>query len=77
LTLEDGIFTLSGERKFEGDAADKGYRHLERRFGSFSRSFTLPQDVVGDKVKASFENGLLTVTIPKKEQTKPRSIKIA
>jgi HSP20 family protein len=77
LTFEDGVFTLSGERKLEEEAEEKGYRHLERRFGSFSRSFTLPRDVAGDKVKAAFENGLLTVTVPKKEQAKPRTIKIA
>jgi HSP20 family protein len=77
LTFEEGVFTLSGERKSEEAAEGKGYRHLERRFGSFSRSFTLPRDVAGDKVKAAFENGLLTVTVPKKEQAKPRTIKIA
>jgi HSP20 family protein len=76
LTLEEGVFTLSGERKFEGETAGKGYRHLERRFGSFSRSFTLPRDVASNKVVAAFENGLLTVTIPKAAQTKPRTIKI-
>jgi HSP20 family protein len=76
LTFEDGVFTLSGERKFEQETEEKGYKHLERRFGSFSRSFSLPRDVAGDKVKAAFENGLLNVTIPKKEQSKARTIKI-
>ena len=77
LTFEEGVFTLSGQRQSETETEEKGYRHLERRFGSFSRSFSLPRDVASDKVKATLEGGVLTVTIPKNEQTKPRTIKIA
>ena len=76
LTLEEGVLTLSGDRKLASEDEGKGLRRLERRFGSFSRSFNLPRDIAGDKVKAAFDNGLLTVTVPKSEQRKPRSIKI-
>lgn len=77
LTLEEGVLTLSGERKLKSDNDGKGLHRLERRFGSFSRSFSLPRDIAGDRVKASFDNGLLRVAVPKKEQRKPRSIKIS
>ena len=77
LTLEEGVLTLSGERKLESENEGKALRRLERRFGSFTRSFSLPRDIAGDKVKASFDNGLLRVTVPKSEQRKPRSIKIS
>ena len=79
VTFEDSVLTISGERTFEdeGDEGEeKNYRRIERRYGSFSRSFTLPREVNGDAVKAAFKDGLLTVTVPKKEQVKPRTIKI-
>jgi len=76
LTYEDGVLTFSGERKFESDSEEQNYRHVERRYGSFSRSFRLPREVKTEDVTASFENGLLTVTVPKGDDAKARSIKI-
>lgn len=76
ITIEDKVLTLSGERKFEENEESNGYHRIERAYGSFSRSFTLPNEVDQDKVKAVFENGLLSVSIPKAEQVKPRKIQI-
>lgn len=76
ITVEDGVLTLSGERRMEEQTEDKGYRRVERRYGSFSRSLTLPRDIDAENVSASFKDGLLTVHVPKKETAKPRSIKI-
>lgn len=76
ITVEDGVLTLSGERRMEEQTEDKGYRRVERRYGSFSRALTLPRDIDADNVSASFEDGLLTVHVPKTETAKPRSIKI-
>ncbi|MDX1643966.1 MAG: Hsp20/alpha crystallin family protein, partial [Thermoanaerobaculia bacterium] len=76
ITVEDGVLTLSGERRMEEQTEEKGYRRVERRYGSFSRSLTLPRDIDADNVSASFKDGLLTVQVPKKETAKPRSIKI-
>lgn len=76
VTFIDGMLTLSGERKFEEEKEEKNYRRLERRYGSFSRSFNLGRQVDGDNVKAAFKEGMLSVTVPKKEAIKPRSIEI-
>ena len=77
VTLENNVLRLSGERKFEKDVAKDNYHRIERTYGSFSRAFTLPSLVSSEKVEASFENGLLTVTVPKAEQAKPRKISIS
>ncbi|MEL7062065.1 MAG: Hsp20/alpha crystallin family protein [Acidobacteriota bacterium] len=78
LSLEDGMLTLSGERKFTHDQADvKGFRRVERAFGRFSRSFTLPQGIDVEGVTASFANGVLELTLPKSEVAKSRKIAIA
>ena len=76
LTLENNVLRLTGERKFEKDAKKEGYHRIERTYGAFSRAFTLPSQVSHDKVEAAFENGLLTITVPKAEQAKPRKIAI-
>lgn len=76
LTYEDGVLTFSGERRFESDEEDRNYRRVERRYGSFSRSFRLPREVKAEEVSAQFEDGLLTITIPKGEDALPRTIKI-
>ena len=78
ISLENGTLTLKGERKFERkeEKGDLGYHRIERSYGSFVRAFTLPDTVDPDKVKADFANGVLTVTLPKKEVAKPRSIKV-
>lgn len=77
ITLENNILRLTGERKFQKDVNKESYHRVERTYGSFARAFTLPSLVSADKVEAAFENGLLTLTIPKAEQAKPRKISIS
>src|SRR5579862_8377977 len=74
--IENGTLTLHGERKFEKTSEKGGYHRLERSYGSFERSFTLPETVDAEHVKAGYSNGTLTVTLPKKELAKPRQVKI-
>lgn len=77
LKIEDGTLTLKGERKFEKEDKDKGYHRVERGYGSFVRAFSLPESVDAEKVKASYTAGVLTVTLPKKDVAKPRSVKVS
>lgn len=80
IRIEDATLTLSGERRFateEKDAKQPGYHRMERGYGAFSRSFTLPDTVDAEKVSANYANGVLTVKLPKKEVAKPRTIKVA
>lgn len=65
LSLKDGVLTLSGEKKEQTEEKKHGYHFSERRFGSFRRSFRLPDDIDQDKIEASFKKGVLTVTLPK------------
>jgi HSP20 family protein len=74
--IESGVLTIKGERNAEKETEEKGYRRVERSYGSFLRSFTLPPSVEPEKVSATFTNGLLEVHLPKKEGAKPRSIKV-
>jgi HSP20 family protein len=76
ITLENNVLRLSGERKFEKDVKKENYHRIERTYGTFSRSFALPTQVSPDKVEAKFDNGVLTITVPKAEQAKPRRISI-
>ena len=75
--LEDNVLTLKGERHFEKETKEENYHRVEREYGSFSRSFALPTAVNGDKVTAEYKDGILKLVLPKKEETKPKSIKIA
>ena len=68
---------LAGERKFEKDAKKDNYHRIERTYGTFTRAFALPQQVNPEGVQAAFENGILTITVPKAEQAKPRKIQIS
>lgn len=77
LSFENNVLTLSGERKFEKKTDDDNYHRVERAYGSFTRSFTLPQTVTAEGTKAEFENGILRVTLPKREETKARKIEIS
>jgi len=77
ITLENSVLRLSGERKFEKDAKKENYHRVERTYGTFTRTFTLPTQVDPEKVQAAFENGILTITVPKAEQAKPRRIAIS
>jgi HSP20 family protein len=70
------ILTLRGEMKLEEEKNDKSWHMREQRWGSFERSVALPTDVVADKAKADFENGVLTITLPKAEDVKPKTITV-
>jgi HSP20 family protein len=74
--LEDNVLTISGERKMEQHTEQDGYYRLERAFGGFSRSLTLPDGVDPEGVQAHFDRGVLEITIPKPEQKKPRQVQI-
>src|SRR5512144_806299 len=77
IELEENTLTVSGERKAEHAERQEGFYRVERAFGSFSRSLSLPKGVDGEAVTASFDNGVLEVRIPKPEERKPRRIAIA
>src|SRR4051794_14210016 len=77
IELEDSTLTVSGERKSEHEDKQEGYYRVERAFGGFSRSLTLPKGIDADAVTASFENGVLEIRVPKPEERKPRRISIA
>ncbi|HYY12930.1 MAG TPA: Hsp20/alpha crystallin family protein [Chthoniobacterales bacterium] len=76
VTVENGVLTISGERKFEKEEKKRKYHRVERGYGTFLRSFTLPDDADASKVKAEFKNGLLTVRVPKSEHAKPKQIEV-
>jgi HSP20 family protein len=76
IAVEDGRLTISGERKNEVSEEGKNFHRIERTYGSFCRSFTLPATVLGDKVEATYRDGVLKVTVPKAEEVKPREIEI-
>ena len=76
IEVEERVLTISGERKAEHTETKDGYQRVERAFGSFSRSLTLPEGVDAEAVSASFDRGVLEVQIPKPEQRKPRKISI-
>jgi HSP20 family protein len=75
--LKDGVLTIKGEKKVEKDDKQKDYHVMERSYGMFERSFTLPADVDGSKVEAAFDNGVLKVTLPKLPEAQSRAQKIA
>ena len=75
--LENNILLLKGERHFEKEAKEENYHRIEREYGSFSRSFSLPTAVDGDKVTADYKDGVLKIVLPKKEERKPKPIKVA
>lgn len=76
ITIEDHVLSLRGERKLEKDLHKESYHRIERAYGSFSRTFSLPTNVRTDEVNASFRDGVLHVEIPKAEEAKPRKITI-
>src|SRR5262245_35650266 len=75
--LENNVLALKGERRFEKEAKEENYHRIEREYGAFSRAFTLPAAVNVDKATAEYKEGILKVTVPKKEEVKPKPIKIA
>ena len=76
LSIENNVVTLKGERKFEKKNEGDNYHRVERAYGSFTRSFTLPSTVSSEDVKAEFNNGVLNVSFPKREETKARRIEV-
>ena len=74
--VENQTLTLSGERKFDQEETSKGYHRIERGYGQFTRSFSVPSTVDTEKVGAEYHNGVLTVKLPKKAAAKPRQVKI-
>jgi HSP20 family protein len=74
--VENQTLTVAGERKFEKQDNVAGYHRIERSYGNFTRSFAVPNSFDTDKIAASFKNGVLSVSLPKKEAAKPRQIKI-
>jgi HSP20 family protein len=76
IKLEDNTLTLKGERKFEKETKEENYHRIERSYGSFYRAFTLPNSVDLDKIHAEHENGILKITLPKRQELKPRNVKI-
>ena len=75
--VENQTLTIAGERKFEKDEKTKGYHRIERSYGNFTRSFAVPNTFDTENINAAYRNGVLTVTLPKKEAAKPRQIKVA
>jgi HSP20 family protein len=75
--VENNVLTLKGERKFENEVKRDDYHRVERAYGTFSRSFTLPSLVDTEKIKAEVKDGVLRVSLPKKEEAKPRQISIS
>jgi len=76
INITGEVLTLKGEVKHEEEKKEKAWHIREQRYGSFERSVVLPTDVVADKAKADFENGILTITLPKAEEVKPKVISI-
>jgi HSP20 family protein len=74
--MEGGVLTIRGERKFEDEKEGRNFHRLERSYGTFVRSFTLPNNVDRENIHASFKNGLLEIDLPKREEARPRQIKI-
>ncbi|MCP9473299.1 MAG: Hsp20/alpha crystallin family protein [Nitrospira sp.] len=76
INVQDDVLSISGERKYEKDEKGKKYHRVERAYGSFLRSFTLPQDADGSKVSAVYKDGVLSIHLPKSEKAKPKAIEV-
>ena len=76
ITVDNGTLTIKGEKKLSSEVKEEQFHRIERRYGAFSRSFSLPQTVDAGKVGAEYKNGVLTVRLPLREEAKPRQIKV-
>jgi HSP20 family protein len=76
VTFSDGILTVEGEKKQESENKGETYHRIERRYGSFRRSFRIPDDIQEDNIEATYKNGVLTLTVPKSEEKEARKIEI-
>jgi HSP20 family protein len=74
--VENNLLTIRGERKFEKSVSEESYLRVERTYGAFSRSFSLPNTVNAEAIGAEYKNGVLTVNLPKREESKPRQVKV-
>ena len=77
LTVENDVLTISGERKYEKETTGHKHHRIERAYGGFSRSFSIPAIVDEEKIRAEYKDGILKISLPKKEQVKPKQIQIA
>jgi HSP20 family protein len=76
ITLEDGLLTIQGERHFAHDSSEQQFHRIERRYGAFRRSITLPAQVQAEQIEASFDNGVLQIMVPKMEDATPKRIQV-
>ena len=76
ISVQENVLSISGERKYEKEEKGKKYHRVERAYGSFLRSFTLPEDADGTKVSAEYKDGVLNVHLPKSEKAKPKAIEV-
>ena len=76
VTFENNVLTLKGERKLEQEVKRESFQRIERRHGTFTRSFTLPATVDGNQISAAYKDGVLTVRIPQREEAKPKQIEV-
>ena len=74
--IENNVLTVHGERKFEREEKEENFRRVERQYGSFTRTFTLPTTVDAEKVSANYDKGILKIALPKKAEAKPKQIKV-
>ena len=77
LNLEKNVLSLKGQRHFEKETKDDNYHRIERSYGAFSRAFSIPATVDEEKIRADYKDGVLKIILPKKEQAKPKQIRIA
>ena len=76
ITFESNVLTLKGERKLEQEVKRENFQRIERRYGSFTRAFTLPPTVDGGQISASYKDGVLTIRLPQREEAKPKQITV-
>jgi HSP20 family protein len=77
LNLENNVLTIRGDRQFKKETKEDNYHRIERSYGGFSRSFSIPTTVDEDKIRADYKDGVLRIALPKKEQARPKQIQIA
>ena len=76
ITMEDGLLTIQGERQFTSESSEQQFHRVERRYGAFRRSITLPAQVLAEQIEASFDNGVLQIVVPKAEEATPKRIQV-
>jgi HSP20 family protein len=76
ITMEDGLLTIQGKRQFAQESSEQQFHRVERRYGAFRRSITLPAQVQAEQIEATFDNGVLEIVVPKAEEAKPKRIQV-